>query len=316
LHLAARVQQARAAVDETTRERDRLQREHDDIAAERDDAPSVDPLRTAPRDGRRGAPLWQLVRFADGLTKEHAAALEGALHAAGLLTAWVHPDPDLTRAALEETDGDAYLLAEPNPHPGPTLADVLVPEEQEHVPTKTITALLRSVPHHTNTDAVTTGGIDTRARFGLGVLVGSHPKAAAEYIGATNRAQRRRERLATHKARLAELTTHLEELRTHLDRAHQQQKDHDRARADLPDPTPHLQEPRTHLARPHQQHKDHARARAALPDPPPIARAVRTVEHRATLVASARSTADRLRQALDTAVAEVDAARRKVRTVA
>src|SRR5699024_2329349 len=156
LHLAARVQQARAAVDETTRERDRLQREHDDIAAERDDAPSVDPLRTAPRDGRRGAPLWQLVRFADGLTKEHAAALEGALHAAGLLTAWVHPDPDLTRAALEETDGDAYLLAEPNPHPGPTLADVLVPEEQEHVPTKTITALLRSVPHHTNTDAVTT----------------------------------------------------------------------------------------------------------------------------------------------------------------
>ncbi len=286
LHLATRVQQARAAVDETTRERDRLQREHDDIAAERDDAPSMDPLRTAPRDGRRGAPLWRLVRFADGLTKEHAAALEGALHAAGLLTAWVHPDPDLTRAALEETDGDAYLLAEPTPHPGPTLADVLVPEEQEHVPTETITALLRSVPHHdTNTDAVTTGGIDTRARFGLGVLVGSHPKAAAEYIGATNRAQRRRERLADHKARLAELTTHLEELRTHLDRAHQQQKDHDRARADLPDPTP-------------------------------IARAVRTVEHRATLVASARSTADRLRRALDTAVAEVDAARRKVRTVA
>src|SRR5699024_3860555 len=126
LHLAARVQQARAAVDETTRERARLQREHDDIAAERDDAPSADPVPHAPRDGRRGARLWQLVRFAEGLTEEHAAALAGALHAAGLPSAWVPPDPALTRAALEETDGDAYLLAEANPLPGPALADVLV----------------------------------------------------------------------------------------------------------------------------------------------------------------------------------------------
>lgn len=286
LHLAARVQEMQTAVEETTREHDRLRRERDDIAAERDDAPATDPLRTTPRDGRPGAPLWQLVRFADDLPEDHAAALEGALHAAGLLTAWVHPDPALTHTALDDADSDAYLLPDHTPHPGPTLADVLVPEEQEHVPAETITALLRSVPHHDVTgDVATTGGVDTRARFGLGALVGAHPKPAAEYIGATNRAHRRRERLAAHETRLAELTEHLEELHTHLDRAREQQKDHDRARADLPDPTP-------------------------------IARAVRTVEHRATLVASARSTADRLRQALDAAVAEVDAARRRVRTVA
>ena len=286
LQLAARVQEMQTALDDTTREHDRLRRERDDIAAERDDAPSVDPMRTTSRDGRRGAPLWRLVRFTDGLAEEHAAAVEGALHAAGLLTAWIHPDPELTRAALDATDSDAYLLTDRTPHPGPTLADVLVPEDQEHVPAETITALLRSVPYHdATTDVVTTGGIDTRARFGLGVLVGSHPKITAEYIGATNRAQRRRERLAAHESRLTALTTHLEELRTHLDRAREQQKDHDRARGDLPDPTP-------------------------------IARAVRTVEHRATLLALARTTADRLRQSLDTAVAEVDAARRRVRTVA
>ncbi|MEV2275260.1 TIGR02680 family protein [Nocardiopsis sp. NPDC049922] len=286
LEIAARVHGLAAREAETGRELDRLRRERDDIAAERDDAPPADPLRTAPRGGRQGAPLWRLVRFADDLPEEHAAAIEGALHAAGLLTAWVHPDPALTRTALDDRDSDAYLLPSA-PHPGPTLADVLVPEDQAHVPAATITRVLRSVPLHRDPGeaATTTGGVDTRARFGLGVLVGAHPKAAAEYIGATNRAHRRRERLAARDARIAELTEHHADLRDRLAQARERLKDHGRARGDLPDPTP-------------------------------VARAVRAVEHHSTLLASARTAADRARRDLDTAVAEVDAHRRRVRAVA
>ncbi|MCY9784379.1 TIGR02680 family protein [Nocardiopsis sp. EMB25] len=286
LEIAARVHGLERQETETSEELVRLRRERDDIAAERDDAPPADPLRPAPRGGRQGAPLWRLVRFADDLPEEHGAAVEGALHAAGMLTAWVHPDPALTRTALADGDSDAYLLPSA-PHPGATLADVLVPEDQAHVPAETITRVLRSVPLHRDTgDAVTTtGGVDTGARFGLGVLVGSHPKAAAEYIGATNRAHRRRERLAACDARVAELTEHHESLRDQLGHARERLKDHGRARGDLPDPTP-------------------------------VAKAVRAVERHSTLLASARTAADRSRRDLDTAVAEVDAQRRRVRAVA
>ncbi|MFD0427553.1 hypothetical protein ACFQ60_03250 [Streptomyces zhihengii] len=35
--------------------------------------------------------------------------MEGALYAAGLLTAWLHPDRALTDQALHDKVGDAYL---------------------------------------------------------------------------------------------------------------------------------------------------------------------------------------------------------------
>ena len=59
------------------------------------------PVTCAPPAGTAapGAPLWQLVRFADEVGEERAAAIEGALYGAGLLTAWVHPDPALTSEA-------------------------------------------------------------------------------------------------------------------------------------------------------------------------------------------------------------------------
>ena len=298
LQLAARAQSLQTEEADADRELRRLRTEREDIAAERDDAPPADPLRSAPRSDRRGAALWELVRFTDGLDEREAAGIEGALQAAGLLTAWVHPDPELTRAELQDPGSDAYLLPARTEHQGPTLADVLVPEEQDHVPTGTITAILRGLPYHRPADqdgdggattgngrVIVDGGIDTRSRFGSGVLVGAHPKPAAEFIGATNRAHRRRERLADCDARLDELTAHHGNLQQELERVREQQKDHERARTDLPDLTP-------------------------------VARAVRAVEHRSTLVASARTTADDRRRELDTAVARVDAQRRRVRTAA
>ena len=64
-----------------------LRAERDAIAAEQDDAPPASDLRPARREGRPGAPLWRLVRFADRIDDVEAAAVEGALYGAGLLTA-------------------------------------------------------------------------------------------------------------------------------------------------------------------------------------------------------------------------------------
>ena len=81
------------------------------IAAEQDDAPPASDQRPAGREGRPGAPLWQIVRFVDTVDDTHAAAIEGALYGAGLLTAWVHPEPALTGAALAAAEADGYLVA-------------------------------------------------------------------------------------------------------------------------------------------------------------------------------------------------------------
>ncbi|WP_017605475.1 TIGR02680 family protein [Nocardiopsis alkaliphila] len=260
-------------------------RERDHVAAERDDDPPADPLRPAPRADRPGAPLWRLVRFRDDLPTERAAALEGALHGAGLLTAWIHPDPDLTREALAQSEADAYLLPEAVPSNGPTLADVLVPETQEHVPTDTISTLLSSIPLSTEAGTQAPWGVDERARFRLGPLVGAHPKPVAEFIGATNRAQRRRERLRTWDERIGELSTRCSELDERLTRAQERLKDFDRARQDLPRATD-------------------------------VAKAVRTLEHHSTLLAAARGARAEAKRELDAAIAQVDAQRRRVRAVA
>ncbi|ASU59086.1 TIGR02680 family protein [Nocardiopsis dassonvillei] len=304
---------------ETDRDRlgaeiDRLTRERADIAAERDDAPPADALRTASREGRPGAPLWQLVRFADAVGDDEAAAVEGALYGAGLLTAWVHPDADATRAALASGGADAYLLpAEGAAAPeGPTLADVLVPERQDRVPEHVIARVLASVRLVRDSegsagaadtvqslgaagaggaaDATGAGGaavhtVGTGARFAQGMLVGVSPKAAPEFIGATNRAHRRRERLAECDARIAELDERRARVAEQLDRAG-------------------------------ELLKAFTRARAALPETATIDRAVRRVDQQSTLLASARAESEERRRDLDAAVAEVDAHRHQVRAVA
>jgi hypothetical protein len=174
-----------AALTEARRRLAELREERDAIAAEQDDAPPSTDLRPASRDDRAGAPLWQLVRFAPDVPDDTAAAIEGALYGAGLLTAWVHPDPALTATALQAAEADGYLIpmvpaasaqaartqvtssAQTNsaqattPKTGKTLADVLVAEDQEHVPPDVIVAVLRSI---TLADDIMAPGSDIPAR--------------------------------------------------------------------------------------------------------------------------------------------------------
>lgn len=172
--------------------------ERDSIAAERDDAPPPSPTRPAPRTGRAGAPLWRLVRFADGVDDTDAAGIEAALHAAGLLDAWLHPSGDDTLAALAGGEQDAYLRAGP-PAAGASLADLLVPETQDLVAADRIVAVLSSIALDELTGVAPTG------RWGQGAGVGRFAKDRCEYIGATARAARRAARIAECDHRIAAL---------------------------------------------------------------------------------------------------------------
>jgi uncharacterized protein (TIGR02680 family) len=261
--------------------------ERDVIAAEKDDAPPPSDVRPASRDGRPGGPLWQLVRFADGVTGERAAAVEGALYGAGLLTAWVHPDPALTREALAIAEADGYLVAAA-PVTGASLADVLVAEEQEDVPAAVINGVLHSVALTDElVGAAGTGVVlvSGKAQFSYGLHVGSRPKPAPEFIGATNRASRRRARLAAHDELIAAAVEREQELAGRLAEA-------------------------AALA------GDFTRARRELPDTRPIAAAAEAVSRHSALLAKARADVADGRKALDACVAELDARTRYLRQAA
>lgn len=210
------------------------------VAAEADDAPPPSDLRPANRDERHGAPLWQLVRFADHVPDDHAAAVEGALYAAGLLTAWLHPDPALTDEALHDKVADAYLRALPPPQrpTGRTLADVLVVEDQQLVDAAAVQAVLASIAVRDDAlatdDALCDPAVTTGSHFCLGVQIGAHPKEQPEYIGATARAARRRERLRLLEESIAALEAQLAGIEERQRYAQEAYDDFDRARGELP----------------------------------------------------------------------------------
>ncbi|MFH8473162.1 TIGR02680 family protein [Streptomyces sp. NPDC018000] len=275
------------------REREHTAGERAEVAAERDDAPPRHPGRTADRAGRDGAPLWRLVRFADGLGEARAAAVEAALDASGMLDAWLAPAP----AARHEGE-DAWL--EPSaPVTGPSLADALVPEEfpeeDAPVPAPRIAALLASIAlgHGEGTGEGTGArvGEGTGARVGQdggwahGVTVGRATKAHPEYIGATARARRRAARLDGLDARLAELERQL--------LVHEQDLDRVAARVEA-----------------------YAAARTALPATAPIAAALREAHTAAGALRSARQASEAARARLDEASAHRAAAERRLRRTA
>jgi SbcC/RAD50-like, Walker B motif len=254
----------------------------DAIAAEQDDAPPPSDLRPASREGRPGAPLWQLVRFADGVDDGQAAAIEGALYGAGLLTAWLHPDPARTREAVASGEADGYLLPGRSAA-GQTLADVLVPEDE--APASTV-AVLRSIALTDDLlNAATFPAISTQSQFSYGVHAGARPKAAPEYIGATNRANRRRARLAEQDRLIAQTVAEEQRRTVGLEST-------DALLADL------------------------RRARTELPGTRPVARAAEAVATHAALLARARDDTAAARRALDAAIAEVEAKTRQLRQAA
>ena len=175
--------------------------ERSEVAAERDDAPPPFAARTQSRKGLTGAPLWQLVRFADSVADADAAGIEAALHAANILDGWISDTPP------HDIDSEQFLVALPlgkRPR-GRTLADVLVVEDNTAVPRELVAAVLASISID-DVNAAVRIGVD--GRFAQGVSQGRHRKSDAEFIGATARAHRRSLRLAELDGLIAEAEAH------------------------------------------------------------------------------------------------------------
>ncbi|MDT9689571.1 TIGR02680 family protein [Streptomyces sp. P9(2023)] len=196
------------------------------IAAEHDDAPPATRGRTADRDSLQGAlPLWRLVDFADGLDDTERAGVEAALEASGLLDALITSDEPPTG------DGDGYLRATA-PVDGPSLADLLRPETGTPIPAARITAVLGSVAVADTAGAAT--AVCPDGRYAVGILIGSHTKPHAEYVGAAARTRRRAARIAACDTILTELAIQLEELAQAGFDCEQSLQEYDTARAALP----------------------------------------------------------------------------------
>ena len=121
----------------------------------------------------------------------------------------------MTMAAVGAAEADGYLVALP-PAARPTartLADVLVPEQQDMVTPALVEAVLESIAL-SDSDVllpIQSGVppdvpvVTTRAQFSYGPHLGARPKAAPEFMGATSRATRRRVRLAELDRQIAEV---------------------------------------------------------------------------------------------------------------
>ncbi|ERB52690.1 hypothetical protein N806_16105 [Rhodococcus sp. P27] len=79
-----------------------LKSERKAVSAEHDDAPPAFHARTDNRSDLGGAPLWQLVRFADSVEPDVATGIESALQAANLLDGWVCPDETIPDHVSEQ----------------------------------------------------------------------------------------------------------------------------------------------------------------------------------------------------------------------
>ncbi|MHB1430775.1 MAG: TIGR02680 family protein, partial [Streptosporangiaceae bacterium] len=189
---AARANLDRAAADDREREAG-LRAERADLEAARDPQPAeppwLDPKRT-------GEPLWRCVDFADHLDDGQRAGLEGALLAAGLLSAVIQPDGTLLAA-----DGE-LLISPGTARPERSLAAALHADATASLPAATITAVLAAVGYE-DPGAITAVSADGRWRNGP--LRGRHVAARARHIGAAARSAHRRERIAQIDAQLTEL---------------------------------------------------------------------------------------------------------------
>ena len=174
--------------------------------------------RRADRTARPGAPLWCLCDFRPEIPDATRATVEAALHASGLLDAWVLPDGRVR----SDTD-DTFLLspdtasriadseisnpkAEIPTHLGTILTVALDPEDAatRALSADTVTGILAQIGYGPGTGP---HWIAADGRWRLGPLTGRAGKPAAEYLGESTRAASRRRQLvelhSEHDAALA-----------------------------------------------------------------------------------------------------------------
>ncbi|WP_280234515.1 TIGR02680 family protein [Nocardia cyriacigeorgica] len=204
-HCRHEIATVKATRDDRIAQRDRL-------ATEQAIAPEPPPWRTADRSRMPGAPLWQLIEFADDLTPEAEAGVEAALESAGILDAWVGDDGMLT---------GHDLFADPRalpPVPGRSLADALRPVPDAGVPTELVYRLLSSIAFGDELATDVVAAVSSDGRWRLANLTGSWSKDQPSFIGATTRARVREHRIHMLDTEIAELEHRLDALDNELAR--------------------------------------------------------------------------------------------------
>lgn len=216
-----------------------VQQDHDRLAAATHQPPPAPGWRRAHRDALPGAPLYLLAEFTTALGAAAQANVEAALHAAGLLDAWVTPeggllDPDTLDVVLMPPGGGAAGGAD-SLRPGGgassrTLADVAHPTPHGDVPAEVIGRVLGSVGLLDGLDAgaATPPGrahwVSTNGQFRLGPLYGTARSDTVAYLGETARRRAREQRLAELVAALDRLAARERDARGKLEAAREQRQ--------------------------------------------------------------------------------------------
>jgi uncharacterized protein (TIGR02680 family) len=191
--IADQLAELRSAQGEADRRREELEDEQAGLSAAQDPVPVAAPWHLRPSE--QEVPLWRAVDFVAGLDEQARAGLEGALHAAGLLTA------TLKEGALTASDGQVLLTPAGEVASSP-LSAVLVVEATAGVDVRRVSAVLDRVAFGDRTHPV---WVEADGSWGNGPLTGRHHAGVAQHIGAHARAAARERRLADLAALLAAL---------------------------------------------------------------------------------------------------------------
>ncbi|MGW0577997.1 TIGR02680 family protein [Streptomyces sp. NPDC002920] len=196
---------ARAARQGLRDERGRLEEEVRRLGGETDLPPPPPPTRTTVRTATAGAPLWRLVAFREGVPLPVQAAVEAALEASGLLDAWVSPYDGITLPG-HDTRAEAALGVTVL---GPSLLEVLTPEEGIPVPADTVTRILAGVAYGTSLPGGHPAAVSADGAWRLALATGTWSKLEPAYIGALARQRSRQRRIGELTERIGEMNASL-----------------------------------------------------------------------------------------------------------
>ncbi|MFE7573023.1 TIGR02680 family protein, partial [Streptomyces sp. NPDC057539] len=186
-------------------ERSRLEEEVRRLSGETDLPPTPTPTRTTVRTATAGAPLWRLVAFREGLPLPVQAAVEAALEASGLLDAWVNPYDGITLEG-HDTRAEAALAVTAS---GPSLLEVLKPEEDIPVPVDTVTRILAGVAYGTSLPGDHPAAVSADGAWRLALATGTWSKPEPAYIGALARQRARQRKIGELTERIGEMNASL-----------------------------------------------------------------------------------------------------------
>ncbi|MFD7232486.1 TIGR02680 family protein, partial [Streptomyces sp. NPDC059881] len=196
---------ARATREGLRDERSQLEEKVRRLSGETDLPPPPPPTRTTVRTATAGAPLWRLIAFREGVPLPVQAAVEAALEASGLLDAWVSPYDGITLLG-HDTRADAALAVTA---PGPTLLEVLRPEEDIPVPADTVIRILAGVAYGTTLPGGHPAAVSADGAWRLALATGTWSKLEPAHIGVLARQRARQRRIGDLTERIGETNASL-----------------------------------------------------------------------------------------------------------